>query len=107
MGEEKKREKLAEHDLKELGTSIREMKERASTRMFYEQRIAGAHGPKCAAFLKLHAAEDVDHLEKALEFLADVPAGERAFIEKNLVQSTHAYIGVLRETREDSRREGR
>jgi hypothetical protein len=132
IGEEKKHEKLAEHDLKELGRSIREMKERASTRMFYEtqyykiehqhpialfgyilpleavgpacgprilERIAGAHGPKSASFLKLHATEDVDHLDKALEMLADVPQGERTFIEENLVQSTHAYIGMLNEIR--------
>jgi hypothetical protein len=132
MAEEKKHEKLAEHDLKELGTSIREVKERASTRMFYEpqyykiehqhpialfgyilpleavgpacgkgilERIAGAHGSKSASFLKLHATDDVEHLEKALALVADVPAVERVFIEENLVQSTHAYIGMLREIR--------
>ena len=29
-----------------------------------------------------------------------VPAAERAFIEENLVQSTHAYIGMLNEIRD-------
>lgn len=133
IGEEKKHEKLAEHDLKELGRSIGEMREHASTRMFYEtqyykiehqhpialfgyilpleavgpacgprilERIAGAHGPKSASFLRLHATEDVDHLEKAFEMLADVPSAERVFIEENLVQSTHAYVGMLSQIRD-------
>jgi hypothetical protein len=128
MGEEKKHELLASHDLKELGTSIEMLPERSSTRLFYEPqyykiehehpialfgyilpleavgplcggkiigRVAGSHGTKCTSFLKLHAADDVEHVEKALEMVAGVPAHERAIIEQNVRQTTYAYVAML------------
>jgi hypothetical protein len=128
MGEEKKHELLAAHDLKELGTSIEMLPERSSTRLFYEPqyykiehqhpialfgyilpleavgplcgskimgRIAGSHGSKCTSFLKLHAADDVEHVEKALEMVAGVPADERIIIEQNVRQTTYAYVAML------------
>jgi hypothetical protein len=58
-------------------------------------RIAGAHGPKCTAFLKLHTEDDVEHLDKALELVAGVGPAERLLIERNLRQTTYAYAAML------------
>ncbi len=61
------------------------------------QTVTGAFGPKCAAFLKVHAEEDEDHIEKALAMIATVPDRERSFVLENLEQTTHAYRALLAE----------
>jgi thiaminase len=38
MGEEKKHEQLAVHDLRQIGAAIEDLPEHASTRMFYESQ---------------------------------------------------------------------
>jgi hypothetical protein len=130
MGEEKKHELLAIHDMKQLGASIDEFPEHAATRMFYEpqyfkiehlgptacfgyilpleaigpasgtriiDRVVASHGPKCVSFLRLHSDEDPEHLQKALEFVESVTAGERSFIQENVRQTTFAYCTMLSE----------
>jgi hypothetical protein len=130
MGEEKQHEKLALHDLRELGGSIENIPERSATRFFYEpqyykiehvhpialfgyilpleaigplsgarviERITSVHGTRCVSFLKLHAADDVDHLAKALEVLAALPPDQRDVVVQNLDQSTDAFVGLLRD----------
>lgn len=61
------------------------------------QRLIGFHGEKCVSFLKLHADEDVDHLEKGLRVLEGLPEFERALVADNMRQTTYAYISILRE----------
>jgi hypothetical protein len=63
------------------------------------ERLIGAHGEKCTSFLKLHAAEDVEHLDKALQVLSDIGPVERRLVEENMWQTTHAYLGILHEIR--------
>jgi thiaminase len=58
-----------------------------------------AHGDKCAAFLKLHAAEDIDHLDKALELLDGLAGAERTLVEENMRQTTYAYVAMLEDIR--------
>lgn len=57
--------------------------------------VTEAFGPKCASFLKLHAEEDEDHIEKALAMIATVPERERAWVLENLAQTTYAYRALL------------
>jgi pyrroloquinoline quinone (PQQ) biosynthesis protein C len=128
MGEEKQHEKLALHDLRELGASLENLPERSATRCFYEpqyykiehvhpialfgyilpleaigplsgegviERVTRAHGAKCVSFLRLHAADDVDHLAKALEALAALPPEQREVVAQNLDQSTDAFVALL------------
>jgi hypothetical protein len=128
MGEEKKHELLALHDIKALGQSLESFPERPSTRMFYEpqyykiehqgplalfgyilpleaigptegrhivERTTGAHGPKCASFVRVHADEDVDHLEKALAIVSSLDGNDRRRVEENLHQTTYAYVVML------------
>jgi pyrroloquinoline quinone (PQQ) biosynthesis protein C len=130
MGEEKQHEKLALHDLRELGASLENLPERSATRFFYEpqyykiehghpialfgyilpleaigplagagviERITRAHGAKCVSFLRLHAADDVDHLAKALEVLTALPPDLREVVAQNLDQSTDAFVGLLKD----------
>jgi hypothetical protein len=130
MGEEKQHEKLALHDLRELGASLEDLPERSATRFFYEpqyykiehvhpialfgyilpleaigplsgarviERITRVHGARCVSFLELHAADDVDHLARALEVLELVPPDQREVVAQNLRQSTDAFVGLLRD----------
>ncbi len=130
IGEEKKHELLALHDLKVLGAEL--LPERHSTRMFYEPQyykierngpiglfgyimpleaigplrgkqimtaLLGAFGEKCVSFLKLHAQDDVEHLEKALASLESASPRDRTFVEENMRQTTFAYCQMLREIR--------
>jgi hypothetical protein len=130
IGEERSHEKLALHDLKQLGASTDALRELSSTRMFYEtqyykinyvdpfalygyilmleatgpvcggeivERVTRAHGPKCATFLKLHAEEDVDHVQRALEMVAELDPATHEIVLQNLHQSARAYCLMLLE----------
>lgn len=130
IGEEKSHEKLALHDMKQLGASIDSSRELSSTRMFYEtqyykinyvdpfalygyilmleatgpmcggeivERITRAHGAKCATFLRLHAEEDVDHVQRALEMVSQLDPTTHEVVLQNLHQSAKAYCLMLSE----------
>ena len=132
LGEEKKHELLALHDIKGMGFDIASFPEHHITRMFYEpqyykvehlnpltlfgyilpleamsarkgrwvlDRVVEGHGDQCAAFLKVHAADDVEHVEKAFRVLEGLRADERAMIERNLRQTTFGYLAILGESR--------
>jgi pyrroloquinoline quinone (PQQ) biosynthesis protein C len=60
-------------------------------------RVTQAHGPRCASFLKLHAAEDVDHVQKALEMVAQLDPTTHEAVLQNLHQSGQAYCLMLNE----------
>ena len=57
--------------------------------------VAGAFGEKCTSFLRVHAADDPDHLEKALRAAEQVPRELRPLVVQNLEQTTHGYLGIL------------
>jgi pyrroloquinoline quinone (PQQ) biosynthesis protein C len=61
------------------------------------QQVEVAHGPKCASFLRLHTSEDVDHVQKAIELVAQLPPQEQSPVIQNLGQSAQAYVGILQE----------
>jgi predicted metal-dependent hydrolase len=60
-------------------------------------RVTSAHGPKCASFLKLHAAEDVDHVQRALAMVGELDTSTHATVLQNLHQSASAYRLMLSE----------
>jgi hypothetical protein len=62
-------------------------------------RVVAAHGEKCASFLKLHSEEDVDHLDRALAMLDELPPAERSLVAENLRQTTYGYVAMLRDIR--------
>ncbi len=61
--------------------------------------IIRSHGEKAASFLKLHAAEDVEHLDKALLMLDGIGAAERRLVQENMRQTTYAYVAILHDIR--------
>jgi hypothetical protein len=63
------------------------------------EKVTAAFGPQCASFLKVHAADDVDHLEKAFLMLAKLDQPTRKLVEANLLQTTYAYEALLVEIR--------
>jgi Iron-containing redox enzyme len=63
------------------------------------ERVAKAHGEKCASFLRLHSDEDVAHLEKAFQALEGVSGSERLAVVDNLHQTTYAYCALLLDIR--------
>lgn len=65
------------------------------------ERVDALYGRGAGSFLRVHAAEDVEHLEKAFAALDGITAEQSRLIETNLRQSTQAYLGILRELRAD------
>jgi pyrroloquinoline quinone (PQQ) biosynthesis protein C len=59
------------------------------------QRVHKAHGSAAGAFLKLHAEEDPDHLEKALEVVRSIPERDQAAVRQNLRFSCQHYRAFL------------
>jgi pyrroloquinoline quinone (PQQ) biosynthesis protein C len=61
-------------------------------------RVTAAFGDKCdTAFLRVHAADDEDHLQKALTLIETVTGAERRLLVRNLEQTTYAYCNLLRD----------
>jgi thiaminase len=58
-------------------------------------RVTEAHGKKATSFVKVHAEDDVSHLEKAFAAIAAVPPESVEAIQKNFVQSVYAYAAML------------
>lgn len=64
--------------------------------------LIAAHGERCVSFLRLHAAEDVEHLDKAFRVLSGITPVEHSLVEDNMRQTTHAYLGILHEIMRNS-----
>lgn len=62
-------------------------------------RIAAAFGRESTTFLRLHAEEDVDHLDKALRMIDATTEAERALIADNLCQTLYGYGAILTQVR--------
>lgn len=58
--------------------------------------VRAAHGPDAAAFLRLHAEEDPDHLDKAFEVVRALAEPEVALVLHNLRFSCALYGSFLR-----------
>ncbi len=56
---------------------------------------AAAFGDKAATFLKVHAEEDVDHLEKAFKYVAKFSDKQIELVGQNLQQSCSSYALFL------------
>jgi hypothetical protein len=63
------------------------------------QRVLELHGNHAGSFLRVHAEDDVDHLEKAFTVLEGVASEQRVLIELNMRQTTFAYLAMLAEMR--------
>jgi pyrroloquinoline quinone (PQQ) biosynthesis protein C len=59
------------------------------------QRVVGLHGDGPVSFLKLHAEDDPDHLDKAFEMVSALSPAEQAEIARNLRFSCALYSTFL------------
>lgn len=59
------------------------------------EQVTAAFGPRCANFLRVHAQEDVAHVDRALGLVEALPSHERDLIEENMKQTTLAYVAML------------
>ncbi len=132
MGEEKRHDLLALHDLKAVGASLATLPERHSARALYEpqyfkvehqgpfvlfgyilvleglsiergkhilQRVEAVHGRAAGTFVRLHAEDDPDHIQKAFSALEGVDEATRALITQNIEQSAFQYCALMRDLR--------
>jgi pyrroloquinoline quinone (PQQ) biosynthesis protein C len=58
-------------------------------------RVAKTHGASAGSFLKVHAEEDVGHLDKALDVIKDLSGQELFLVAQNFEQSCELYFNVL------------
>ena len=61
-------------------------------------RVRKAHGDKATLFVKVHAEEDVGHLEKAFEQIDKIPQAEFSAFVENFRFSAHFYCRMLTES---------
>lgn len=127
LGEEKGHDKMILNDLKQFGFKIEDFPEFSSTQAFYQIQyywiehksptsflgyITFLEGLsiyvgkailnkvcdfKGLSFLKLHAEEDVGHLDKAFAMIESLPKNEQDLIFNNFKLSAHLYLGMLSE----------
>ncbi len=64
------------------------------------ERVSKAHGKNCAHFLKVHAQEDIDHVEKAKKMVASVDDKQAQIIQQNLRESRVFYQHMLSQSRQ-------
>jgi hypothetical protein len=127
LSEEKGHDKMILNDLKQLGYSINEFPELVSTQALYQSQyywiqhkgptsflgyiafleglsifcgptvLKKSTGLAGKTFLKLHAEEDVDHLDKAYAIVASLPEAEQMLAIQNFELSAHLYLGMISE----------
>jgi pyrroloquinoline quinone (PQQ) biosynthesis protein C len=58
-------------------------------------KVLKTYNKKGSSFLRVHSAEDGDHMTKALKMLSDVTAEEEKVVLENLELSAHFYKKIL------------
>jgi thiaminase len=61
-------------------------------------RVGEAHGEKAAAFVTLHAEEDVAHVEKAVRALDAVTEAQKERVHRTMRQTARGYRAILEDT---------
>ena len=67
--------------------------------------VRDAHGEKASRFVKVHAHEDVDHVEKALAAINAFPEENKEGTRQNFLQACELYFQILRSINEASYQE--
>jgi hypothetical protein len=68
------------------------------------ERIKKVHGEKACTFVKTHAEEDPDHVEKAVEQIKALPEIERLEVWKNYIQTCRMFEVFLTECKVTSQK---
>jgi uncharacterized ferritin-like protein (DUF455 family) len=62
--------------------------------------VKNAHGDKACRFVKIHAHEDVDHVQKALEAIQTFPKENQEGTAANFYQACEMYYNILKSVNE-------
>lgn len=62
--------------------------------LFY-QKVSRIYGNKAGRFVKLHAEEDPEHIEKALALTSTLPASLQEVVLVNIVQTAKTYTSMI------------
>ena len=71
------------------------------------QKLTELYGKKCTTFLKLHAEEDPDHVEKARIYIESLNPHRQEEIIKNHLQSMKTFQSMIDEIRLVTQRENK
>jgi len=58
-------------------------------------RVETAHGKKATSFVRVHATEDIDHIDKALKSLEGLDSNLDKMISENFRISSRLYLSML------------
>jgi uncharacterized ferritin-like protein (DUF455 family) len=58
--------------------------------------LTDRYGAKCTVFIKVHADDDPDHVEKAMELIQGLPEHRLNMIMENLEQTSIAYVSMIK-----------
>lgn len=61
------------------------------------ERVCRRHGEKTGSFLKVHSAEDVEHVEQAFAMIESLPTDVQAAVWENLEMSCTLFEAFLRD----------
>jgi hypothetical protein len=67
----------------------------ASDWKWLKEKLTGLYGASCVKFVQVHADEDPDHIEKALEQISSLPHNRLELIDINVEQTAVCYIDML------------
>ena len=60
------------------------------------QKIDHEYSSKAHRFVKVHAEEDPDHIEKAFELIGKLSDERKELIRVNMIQTADAYVNMLK-----------
>lgn len=60
-----------------------------------KEKITHCYGKECVKLIQVHADEDPDHVEKALQYIGSLKADRVNVIQQNLEQSAILYVSML------------
>jgi hypothetical protein len=61
----------------------------------FNKRVESVYGKKATSFVRVHAEEDEDHIEKAFKVLYDLSIERQEVIIKNMTQTAIAYTAMI------------
>ncbi len=63
---------------------------------FIQNRVEPLYGRESSRFIRVHAEDDPDHLDKAIEVIESLEGETKKLVYQNLEQSALAYIGMIK-----------
>jgi pyrroloquinoline quinone (PQQ) biosynthesis protein C len=68
------------------------------------RRTVKAHGERAVAFLKVHSDEDIEHIKKALDSVANLEPEDRKVVMESMEMYADLYCNVLNRIKDECKR---